>query len=248
MTDLLAIITIILAGFVRGALGFGDALIAMPLLVLIVPSTTAAPLVALAALLISMLILMREWRHIEFTSTTVLTIFGMIAIPFGVKFLQVGDDRILRALLGSVVAGFSIWSLCRPGRFTLKTDRSAPLFGILAGLLGGAYNTSGPPLVIYGTLRRWTPQQFRASLQGYCLLGSVWTLAWHSTEGLLTWNVFYQFAVASPFIIIATIIGQRLTRDVTTERFTRWIFMALILIGTWLLLSCLTPLSVAEPA
>jgi uncharacterized protein len=247
MNELLAILTIVLAGFVRGAFGFGDALIAMPLLALIVPATTAAPLVALAALLISMVILIREWRHIEFRSTTVLTISGLIAIPFGVKFLQVGDDRILKAILGSVVAGFATWSLWRPGHFTLKTDRSAPLFGILAGLLGGAYNTSGPPLVIYGTLRRWTPQQFRASLQGYCLLGSVWTLTWHSAEGLLTRNVLYQFVVASPFIVIATIVGQRLTRDVETERFIRCIYIALALIGTWLLLSCLPLMTVAEP-
>jgi uncharacterized protein len=240
MNEVLAIMSIVLAGFVRGAFGFGDALIAMPLLALIVPPTTAAPLVALAALLISIVILVREWRHIEFTSTTVLTVSGLIAIPFGVKFLQTGDDRILKAILGTVVVGFSAWSLWHPHRFILKTDRSAPLFGILAGLLGGAYNTSGPSLVIYGTLRRWSTQQFRASLQGYCLLGSVWTLTWHGAEGLLTNSILRQFLVASPFIILATVIGQRLTRDVATERFTRWVFMALILIGTWLLLSCLS--------
>lgn len=239
MNELLAVLTIVLAGFVRGAFGFGDALIAMPLLALIVPPTTAAPLVTLAALLISMVILIREWRHIEFTSTTVLTISGLLAIPFGVNFLQVGDDCLLKASLGSVVAGFAIWSLRRPSHFRLSSDRSAPLFGILAGLLGGAYNTSGPPLVIYGSLRRWTPQQFRASLQGYCLLGSVWTLTWHRAEGLLTQSILYQFVMASPFIVIATIFGQRLTRGVDTERFTRWVFMALTLIGTWLLLSCL---------
>ena len=239
MNEVLTMLIIVLAGFVRGAFGFGDALVAMPLLALIVPPTTAAPLVALAALLISAVILVREWRHIEFTSTTVLTVSGLVAIPFGVRFLQTGDDRIVKAILGSVVAGFAVWSLWRPDRFSLKTDLSAPLFGILAGLLGGAYNTSGPPLVIYGTLRRWTPQQFRASLQGYCLLGSVWTLTWHSANGLITQSIIHHFCIAAPFIVLATIIGQRLTRDIATARFIRWVFIALILVGTWLLLSCL---------
>ncbi|MEO2018523.1 MAG: sulfite exporter TauE/SafE family protein [Fuerstiella sp.] len=245
MIDVLTILIIVLAGLIRGAFGFGDALLAMPLLALIVPPTTAAPTVALAALLISVVILVREWRHIEFASTAVLTVSGLVAIPFGVQFLQSGDDRIVKAILGIVVAGFAVWSLWRPDRFSLKTDRTAPLFGILAGLLGGAYNTSGPPLVIYGTLRRWTPQQFRASLQGYCLLASVWTLTWHRAEGLLTQGILHQFAIAAPFIVLATVIGQRLTRDVAAERFIRWIFVALVLVGTWLLLSCL-PLFAAD--
>jgi hypothetical protein len=31
---------------------------------------------------------------------------------------------------------------------------------------------NGPPLVIYGALRRWTPERFRATLQGYFLPAS----------------------------------------------------------------------------
>ncbi|MCP4507129.1 MAG: sulfite exporter TauE/SafE family protein, partial [Fuerstiella sp.] len=105
MIEVLTILIIVLAGLIRGAFGFGDALVAMPLLALIVPPTTAAPTVALAALLISIVILVREWRHIEFTSTAVLTVSGLVAIPFGVQFLQSGDDRIVKAILGIVVAG-----------------------------------------------------------------------------------------------------------------------------------------------
>ena len=32
---------------------------------------------------------------------------------------------------------------------------------------------NGPPLVVYGVLRRWQPAQFRATLQGYFLIASV---------------------------------------------------------------------------
>jgi len=36
--------------------------------------------------------------------------------------------------------------------------------------IGGAYGMNGPPLVAYGSLRRWTPpERFRATLQGYFL-------------------------------------------------------------------------------
>ena len=49
---------VFLAAFTRSALGFGDALIAMPLLALMVGMKTATPLVALASSTIAATILM----------------------------------------------------------------------------------------------------------------------------------------------------------------------------------------------
>ena len=45
-------------------------------------------------------------------------------------------------------------------------------FGFFAGILGGAYNTNGPPVVIYGSLRKWSPATFRATLQGYFFMAA----------------------------------------------------------------------------
>jgi len=56
---------VFLAAFARSALGFGDALIAMPLLALMVGMQTATPLVALASSAIAATILMGAWRRVE---------------------------------------------------------------------------------------------------------------------------------------------------------------------------------------
>jgi hypothetical protein len=45
---------------------------------------------------------------------------------------------------------------------------------------------NGPPLVIYGTLQRWSPQHFRATLQGYFLPASVLIMAGYWFAGLWT--------------------------------------------------------------
>ena len=44
--------------------------------------------------------------------------------------------------------------------------------GFIAGVTGGAYGMNGPPLVIYGAMRRWSAQHFRATLQAYFLPAS----------------------------------------------------------------------------
>ena len=58
---------IIFAGsIVRSTLGFGEALIAMPLLVFVIPPQMASPLVAVVSSFNAILILSREWRQISF--------------------------------------------------------------------------------------------------------------------------------------------------------------------------------------
>jgi len=81
-------------------------------------------------------------------------------------------EPIVEAILGVVVVAFSMH--CLLGRsYELKNDRFAGFFGFSAGVLGGAYGMNGPPLAIYGSLRRWSPEHFRATLQAYFLPASL---------------------------------------------------------------------------
>jgi hypothetical protein len=54
---------------VRSTFGFGDALVATPLLALIIPIKTATPVVAIIAPTIAISLLIKEWRHIDLKST-----------------------------------------------------------------------------------------------------------------------------------------------------------------------------------
>ncbi len=237
--ELLFIVAVIVgASFIRGALGFGDALFAMPLLALVLPTRAAAPLVALAAATTAVVLLVRDWRHIVLRPATLLTGFGVLGVPFGAWMLRTGDDRFVKGLLACVVLGFSAWSLRRSGRVRLRSDRLAPVFGFAAGLLGGAYNTGGPPLVVFGTLRHWTPLQFRATLQTYSIVASGWVIAIHSLTGLITRSTLTHFGIVAPMIIIAALAGRRLTNEIPADRFVRLVYAALIVIGLWLIVSC----------
>ena len=102
-TEYLVIAVIVAAGFLRGAVGFGDALLAMPLLAFLIPTSHAATLVALTGLLIAMVILIREWKHVEFRTTFVLTGCGLAAVPAGVWFLRFGNELVIQSILSVVV-------------------------------------------------------------------------------------------------------------------------------------------------
>lgn len=226
---------IFVGSLVRSTIGFGEALIAMPLLAFVIPLEIAAPLVALISSFNAFLILCREWRQISFRETGAMTIAGLTGIPIGIWLLSAASESLIKSLLALVVISFSLWSLFN--RRTLKAipRQWAPVFGIFAGILGGAYNTAGPPLVIFGTLRQWPPERFRANLQSYFLLGGTTVLAVHITRGAVTSDVLMMTGWCLPMVAAAAILGHRLAKSVTTEQFTRVVHIGLLLIGTLLL-------------
>lgn len=236
--NLYIILIIACASFVRGAVGFGDALVAMPLLAFVVPVVVSAPLMALSALLMAGVLLFKEWQHLEFRPAAMLTVCAMAGVPVGNMILGMGNERVITIILATIVFLFALWSIKRPTGMLLKTNKSAPLFGLISGILGGAYNIAGPPLVVYSTLRNWSPLQFRSMMQAYCIVGSVWVVSFHAMNGRVTKFVLMHFALALPVLIVATMAGQRLTRNMNKDRFTVWVNICLLLSSIVLLASC----------
>src|SRR5262249_21757848 len=103
--------------------------------------------------------------------------------------------------------------------------------GFLSGVLGGAYGMNGPPLAVYGALRRWSPQHFRATLQGYFLPASLVGLAGYAFIGL--WNdvVTTYFLWSLPGIVLAILAGRRINRQLSGDGFLRAIYAGLLIIG-----------------
>jgi hypothetical protein len=67
------------AAIFRTTFGFGEALIAVPLLALIIPVKVAAPVAVLASIVIAGFAVLRDWRHIDRRSAGWLlasTLFG----------------------------------------------------------------------------------------------------------------------------------------------------------------------------
>ena len=118
----------------------------------------------------------------------------------------------------------------------MQSDRTAGIFGFCAGVLGGAYNIHGPPLVIFGTMRNWSAEKFLATLQGYFLPAGLVVVCGHSFEGLLTAKVLWLYAAALPVVVAAVACGRALNRRFDGRKFTRYVHGVLILVAVTLLL------------
>ena len=230
-TTLLVLVILFLSTFVRSALGFGDALIAMPLLALVVGMQVATPLVAMGASTIAFTILLKSWRKVEIKDAWRLVLFTWIGIPLGILFLKAAPEFLVKSLLGILVIGFGLYNLFIPNLPKLKTEKWAYLTGLVAGILGGAYNTNGPPVVVYGILRRWDPEKFRATLQGYFLPTGFAILITHGLAGMWTSQVVHYYLYSLPIIIGAVLVGEKVNQIIPQGKFDKVIYGFLVLVG-----------------
>ena len=161
------------------------------------------------------------------------TLFG---IPLGLLLLTAAPGPVVKAVLAVVIIAFSAYCLTRRTPPALHDDRLAWLFGFGAGVLGGAYGMNGPPLVVYGALRRWSAEQFRATLQGYFLPASVVGMAGYWWAGLWAPSVTRYYLLSLPVAAASIVLGRVVNRRLAGRSFIRYVHIALIVIGITLLL------------
>ena len=224
------------ATLVRSALGFGEALIAVPLVAFVLPVEIAAPVAVLVSITVAIIVVAQDWRHVNVRSVLWLVGFTVLGIPLGLFALRTIPEPVVKGTLGLLVAAFAALSLWRQGAFELHDDRLAWLFGVSAGVLGGAYGMNGPPLVVYGSLRRWTPERFRATLQGYFLPASLFGMVGYWAAGLWTAHVTRYYLLSLPAVLLAIPLGRAINTRLDTRRFITIVHVGLFVSGAALFL------------
>jgi uncharacterized membrane protein YfcA len=231
MAVFLVLAVVFVSTLVRSTLGFGNALLAMPLLTLLIGVRQASPLVALLGLVVSLLMLLKGWKSVRWREIVVLLLASLPGILLGLVLLTAAPERIVRWILGLVLVGFGLYSILGIRLPTIEAGWLAVPFGLLAGVLGGAYNTNGPPIIIYGVFRGWDKDQFRASLQGFFLISHLLIAAGHGASGLWTDQVLFLFLAAVIPAAAAVYFGERIASGIPQDKFDQLVYAFLVVMG-----------------
>lgn len=233
---LLVLGVVFLATLIRSAFGFGEALVAVPLLALLIPVKVAVLLAVLLSITVAGVVIIQDRDKIHIGSAWRLVLASLFGIPLGVQLLKGVAEQAIKATLAVVIIGFSLYALMSRRQPELKDDRLAWLFGFAGGVLGGAYGMNGPPLVIYGAMRRWSAEHFRATLHGYFLPASLAVLGVQWLRGLWVAEVTDYYLVSLVPALVAIFVGRAINRRLHGRGFVRYVHAGLIVIGVGLLI------------
>lgn len=232
-----AAIVLFVSTFTRSTIGFGDAVIAMPFLAMALGIRTATPVVALVACVMSIAIVYRSRSQIDIKTVRTLIISSLLGIPIGLLMLKGISEALMKTILGFIIAGYGLYGLRRPALAPIGDHKGVRfLFGFIAGILGGAYNVNGLLIAMYGSMKRWPPQQFRATMHSYFLPTGFFIMAGHAISGLWNAHVFSLFGFALPGVILAIYLGGKVNRSLAPGTFERYVHGFLFILGLFLII------------
>jgi uncharacterized membrane protein YfcA len=227
-----------MGAFVQGVSGFGFGLVVMPILAPLLGVKVAVPLVALLSVVVQINILIRFRSSFSFKAVVPLMIACIIGIPIGVFLLRRLDEAVLLTGLGLLVLSYAVYALAKLRTPQLKHGAWGCLAGLLGGMLSGAYNVGGPPVVIYGQCRGWKASAFKSNLQGYFLAGGITVIIAHWTVGNMTPAVLRELPLAFFGMVAGLVLAFSIDRKLKPATFNTIILWLLVIMGVKLLFFC----------
>lgn len=218
-------------------LGFGAGLVAVGALALVLPELKdVVVLLLLLGLPAEVWVVVTQWRSIRWRGVLLIAAGVVAGVPAGTWALGATDATLLVVALGAllVLAGGAF--LAVPEHRTVSWPGwSAPIVGVLSGLLSGALGTGGPPLVLYLKLGGADKGSFRGNLMAVFLLLTLVRWPSYAVAGLITPARLSAALLLLPAVLAGATIGHRLQLDLPEARFRRLISVALVVLGVVLL-------------
>jgi uncharacterized membrane protein YfcA len=230
-----------LAGLIQGLAGFGSALVAVPLLALLLPMPTLVPLMVLLGIAVSLLNLLHLHHALADAPLGRLLLGYLLGTPLGLLFLTRAPEPLVLGLLGLGLAAFALLSLAgrQPRGRWLREQRLA--IGALSGALGAAYGTNGPPVILHVAAHpEWGSDRQKATLTLFFLVSGLLTAGAHWAGGLVTGPVLELTLWALPALLGGALAGVWLYRRLGEHDYRRMVFALVLLTGLMLLWRAVT--------
>ncbi|MCH7714169.1 MAG: sulfite exporter TauE/SafE family protein [Chloroflexi bacterium] len=218
---IIALFMVWLGATVMGSVGFGMGLVVSPVLLLLVEPQMVVVVVNAEIGLLTMLVLARNWRHVNLKAALWMSIGGVAAAPIGVLLLGSASPGTLRIAVSMVVlalAGLMVFDIQLPG---VRRRFAGPVFGFLSSLSVTALSIGGPLAAIYALAQGWPPRTVRASLALYFLTYEITAFALYAWTGLIHRGTLANVAVLAPGLALGFGLGTFLATRMDQRAFRR---------------------------
>jgi uncharacterized membrane protein YfcA len=189
------------SGFVRGFSGFGAGMIYVPLIGALYGPRFSVTTILLIDFICSLPFLVPALPHVRWRETLPLMTAAAITIPLGTLALIYVDPTPMRWAIAVIIVVFVIL-LASGWRYHGAPKLPITLsVGAISGVLGGATQIPGPPVIIYWLGGAISAAAVRANLIAYFALFDLFSIVVYGWSGLLTNEVvWFGLLMFVPFL------------------------------------------------
>lgn len=230
----LILLIYLLAGFVKGAMGFGLPVVAITILPFIIPVEEALALNALVIMVTNLQQILQAGATREgFGSAWPMMVGMALTVPIGALFTVGISAPVLMTILGSFVLLFVLSSFLAP-ELRVPDGRERPVglgMGLLSGFVGALTSSPGPIFVMYVVSLHLPRPQYMAALGfimtlfGFVLTGSyVWV-------GIVRWEHVPMGLLVTIPGVVGGLLGNALGKRIGIDAFRRTVLIMLAILA-----------------
>lgn len=221
----LLLVSVIVAGAaaIKGTIGFGFPLVAVPLLSSILGPRIAVPLIAIPSLVGNVIMVVRGGAT-RITASLVVVFLGIILGTLaGALLIKALDPQLLSVLVGVITL---LYVIATAVRLTVRIpiaarERAAPIVGLLAGLMGGSTGVFAPLLASYLHMLELAKREFVFWVTLMFLVGNIVQVGSYYQLGLYGGSVLEMSLLACLPMVVGTGLGLVLQDRLSPETFSR---------------------------
>lgn len=218
------------AGIVRGFTGFGTALVFVPVAGIFLAPQVVVGVITLTGIASTSALLPRAWGQADRTEVAVLALAALVTVPAGLWLMERLDPVTIRWIV-AIVAALTLGALVAGWRFSGIVSRPVLIaIGGVAGVIGGLTGLTGPVVILFYLAGQSAAQSVRANTILFLAALDAVVVANLLLRGAVDVRVFLlALTLALPYLI-TSLIGQSLF-DPRHERLYRWVAYAVIAIA-----------------
>jgi uncharacterized membrane protein YfcA len=230
--------SLIVAGFLKGTIGVGMPIVALPLLSLFIDIKYAAMLLSMPLILSNLRQALEGGRTGRCLMELMPVLLGMIPGLFlGVRILLALDAGTAKVIAGLVLMSVGGVTLLTP-KLRLQPHLVLPAgitFGFFGGILGGVAAMAGPLVFIFLLAKGLRGKAFTKEASLYLVVSSGFLAILLAASSQFSWlDVSFSTAAMLP-VMLGMYLGQHIRDKIAPETFKKLVLIAVIAAGAELL-------------
>ena len=231
--------SLIVAGFLKGIIGVGMPIVALPLLSLFIDIKSAAMLLSMPLIFSNLPQALEGGKTGRCLMQLMPVILGMIPGLFlGVRVLLALDANVAKVIAGLVLMGVGGVTLLAP-KLQLQSRSVLPTgvtFGLFGGILGGVAAMAGPLVFIFLLAKGLRGKAFTKEASLYLVVSAGLLAILLTASRQFSWlDVSVSTAATLP-VVLGMYVGQHMRDKIAPETFKKLVLIAVVAAGAGLLL------------
>jgi len=212
---------VLLAAFVRSVSGFGYALIATPLLTLVIDAKSVVVMNIILGSVTNVFVLFPTRQHIDWRRAAFMSLGSVCGIPLGAYLLSRLDPSIIKLVIAAIVIPFSVLLLLGHSHRFKREALGCGVTGFMGGILGASTSLGGPPVVLFLLNQGLVKETFVATLAAYFLFTGMVCIGTFSSLGMITTDLLTKVAILLPTLWLGSYVGIKVLPRIDATLFRK---------------------------